>query len=126
MPNIKSNVDIALKPCPFCGGHVVANKHFKHETYAVVHRCEFVPVSIEFTSLENIQQRWNTRAAKTIDTHLNPASVLPPTRTPLLIEFNGELVKVERTTHVSDRDHDLDYITETGAHISGKYRWTYQ
>lgn len=87
MTNLKSKGAIALKPCPFCGGHV---------------------------------------AAKADDTHLNPASVLPPTRTPLLIEVDGELVKVERTTHVSDREHDREYVTKTGAHIAGKYRWTYQ
>ena len=65
-------------------------------------------------------------SVKSIDMHLNPASVLPPTRTPLLIEVDGELVKVERTTHVSDREHDREYVTKTGAHIAGKYRWTYQ
>lgn len=58
--------------------------------------------------------------------HLNPATQLPPTHTPLWIEFNGGLVKVERTMHVSDRSHDMEYVTEDGLHISGKYRWTYQ
>lgn len=58
--------------------------------------------------------------------HLNPASLLPPVRTPLLIEMNADLIKVERTAYVSDRSHDLEYVTETGTHITGKYRWTYQ
>ena len=57
--------------------------------------------------------------------HLNHASLLPPTRTPLLIEVAGQLVKAQRTTHVRKRGDELEYVTEQGFTIHGRYRWTY-
>ncbi|MDY0191016.1 MAG: hypothetical protein RBR22_09815 [Desulfuromonas sp.] len=59
--------------------------------------------------------------------HLNHASTLPPTDTPLLILIpsSGALLEVKRTSHVSNREHDLEYVTENGTIITGRYRWTY-
>lgn len=58
-------------------------------------------------------------------THLNNASLLPPTHTPILIEVAGQLVKAQRTTHVRKRGDELEYVTEQGFTIHGRYRWTY-
>lgn len=59
--------------------------------------------------------------------HFNHPSILPPTHTPLLILIPCSLepVRVERTSHVVSRDRDLEYVTETGIKIIGKYMWTY-
>ena len=53
-------------------------------------------------------------------THLNHASLLPPTHTPLLIEVAGHLVKAQRTTHVRKRGDELEYVTEQGFTIHGR------
>ena len=59
--------------------------------------------------------------------HLNHESLLPPTDTPLLILIpsSGVLLKVKRTSHVSNREHELEYVTENGTLITGRYRLTY-
>ena len=61
--------------------------------------------------------------------HLNHESLLPPTDTPLLILIpsSGVLLEVQRTRHVSNREHELEleYVTENGTLITGRYRWTY-
>ena len=59
--------------------------------------------------------------------HLNHESLLPPTDTPLLILIpsSGLLLEVQRTCHVSNREHELEYVTENGTLITGRYRWTY-
>ncbi len=64
---------------------------------------------------------------KMSNVHLNHESLLPPTDTPLLILIpsSGVLLEVQRTRHVSNRDHELEYVTENGTLITGRYRWTY-
>jgi hypothetical protein len=48
--------------CPFCGEQPEVTKHFKHDTWNLIHRCKvFTTVSIGWTTLESLQKRWNTR-----------------------------------------------------------------
>ena len=51
--------------------------------------------------------------------HLNHESLL------ILIPSSGVLLEVQRTCHVSNREHELEYVTENGTLITGRYRWTY-
>lgn len=67
------------------------------------------------------------------DIHLNSASVLPPIDTPLLIEYNGRLVRAYRKSYIKRRSDSLTYILNAsgpttegqGATIEGLFKWTY-
>lgn len=51
-----------LKPCPFCGEKPIVSKHYEYNEFRLVHRCRVIgPISIDWTSEENIIKRWNTR-----------------------------------------------------------------
>ena len=56
---------------------------------------------------------------KMSNVHLNHEPLL------ILIPSSGTLLKVKRTSHVSNREHELEYVTENGTLITGRYRWTY-
>ena len=60
-------------------------------------------------------------------THYNHPSVLPPTHTPILILIPSALepIRVERTSHIISRDRELEYVTESGVNITGRFMWTY-
>lgn len=66
------------------------------------------------------------------DLFLNSASIMPPVRCPLLIRLpNGELVRVIRTSFISDKEGVMEYQeigqmpgTE-GRLITGRFPWTY-
>ena len=54
-----------LRECPYCGELPEVTKHFKEELFCMVHRCKiFGPISIDFTNMNNLQKRWNTRHNK--------------------------------------------------------------
>lgn len=58
--------------------------------------------------------------------HLNPASVLPPVDTPLLIELEpGNLVRAMRPAFVEKRDYALEFRLDNGGTVFGRFRWTY-
>ena len=58
-----------LKPCPFCGEQPEVTKHFKRDEYCLVHRCQYIPAHIDFTTMAGILKRWNTRAEPAIPMH---------------------------------------------------------
>ena len=53
--------EVKLKPCPFCGDQPEVEKHFKRDEYCLVHRCEYIPAHIDFTTMTGILKRWNAR-----------------------------------------------------------------
>ena len=50
-------------PCPFCGGELQINKHFKYEMWSAIHRCKIIgPIVFDFNDdLDYIIRNWNTR-----------------------------------------------------------------
>lgn len=70
---------------------------------------------------------------KITDVHLNSPSILPPVDTPLLIEYNGELVRAYRDTYIKRRSNILTYVLNatspsiegSGARVEGRFRWTF-
>ena len=67
------------------------------------------------------------------DIHLNSPSILPPVDTPLLIEYNGELVRAYRESYIKRKSDVLVYVlnvasgaTEArGATVEGRFKWAY-
>ena len=65
--------------------------------------------------------------------YLRGESHLPPVACPLLVEFGGSLVLVQRTGIIENRSHDMEYELldnnkdrlPTGKMIYGRLRWTY-
>lgn len=58
--------------------------------------------------------------------HLNSANQLPPVDCPLLIEIQpGHLVAASRTSFITKRNREMDYLLADGRTITGRYRWTY-
>lgn len=58
--------------------------------------------------------------------HFNNPDFLPPVDCPLLIKVEtGEVVKVRRTGFIRSRSDDMEYRTEEGALLFGRYPWTY-
>lgn len=48
--------------CPWCGQEPQVTKHHKHDVWSLVHRCSvFTTLHIDWTELESLRQRWNTR-----------------------------------------------------------------
>lgn len=70
---------------------------------------------------------------KANDIHLNNPSVLPPIDTPLIIEYNGRLVRAYRKSYVKRRSDTLVYILNStspsteghGAIVEGRFKWAY-
>lgn len=70
---------------------------------------------------------------KTNDVHLNSPSILPPVDTPLLIEYNGEIVRAYRDSYIKHKSDTLTYVLNNsngdtecrGATIEGRFRWTF-
>ena len=58
-----------LKHCPFCGEQPEVTKHFKRDEYCLVHRCQYIPAHIDFTTMAGILKRWNTRSEPAIPMH---------------------------------------------------------
>ncbi len=57
--------------------------------------------------------------------HLNSKDVLPPTDTPLLILVDGDIVRAIRPSLAKRKEDCLEYLTESGETILGRYPWTY-
>ena len=53
----------ALLPCPFCGETPEPSKHFKHDMWQLIHRCEVIgPIVVDWKdSKEMLVEQWNTR-----------------------------------------------------------------
>ena len=48
--------------CPWCGEKPKITKHYKHDYYSLVHRCSvFTTLALDWSSLESLEKRWNTR-----------------------------------------------------------------
>ncbi len=60
-------------------------------------------------------------------TKLNSPEHLPPVGCWLLINIPGykNLIKAQRTSYLQKKTHEMEYITEFGMKITGRYRWTY-
>lgn len=67
------------------------------------------------------------------DMHLNSPNILPPVDTPLLIMYNGELVRAYRDSYVKRKSDTLVYILNAsdpdkdghGATVEGRFAWMY-
>lgn len=57
--------------------------------------------------------------------HLNPAAQLPPVDCPLVIGVGDTLLRVSRTGYIQDRSRLMEYVTEDGNPILGRFDWTY-
>jgi len=59
--------------------------------------------------------------------HFNSAAwrSLPPVRCPLLIKVEGKVLQAERTTHIERSDGDMEYVTQDGRALTGRFDWTY-
>ena len=70
---------------------------------------------------------------KTNDIHLNSPSILPPVDTPLLIMYNGELVRAYRDSYIKRKSDTLTYVLNAtspdkggrGAMVEGRFSWTF-
>jgi len=60
-----------------------------------------------------------------VEVHLNRPEHLPPVGCPLLIGVGDMLLRVERTWFIEDRTRMMEYVTEDGRKITGRYYWTY-
>ncbi|MDY0250749.1 MAG: hypothetical protein RBR45_11950 [Pseudomonas sp.] len=67
-------------PCPFCGEQPEVTKHFKRDEYCLVHRCEYIPAHIDFSTMAGILKRWNARADPASPIHPCHASLVMPER----------------------------------------------
>lgn len=56
---------------------------------------------------------------------LNAPEILPPVDCPLVVLFNGRLIRAERTGFIQDKSRDMEYRLENGAIVKGKLPWTY-
>lgn len=59
---------------------------------------------------------------------LNTPNVLPPVRCPLLIATPdplGRLRAAERTSHLTDKNGQMEYELADGRKIKGRFSWTY-
>lgn len=67
------------------------------------------------------------------DIHLNNPSILPPVDTPLIIEYNGRLVRAYRKSYIKRKSDTLVYILNStnpdtedrGAIVEGRFKWSY-
>jgi len=67
------------------------------------------------------------------DMHLNSPNILPPVDTPLLIMYNGELVRAYRDSYIKRKSDSLTYILNAtspttegrGATVEGRFPWMY-
>ena len=57
--------------------------------------------------------------------HLNPASQTPPVDCPLLIEVDGQLLRVIRYEWARSHSDVLYFYLLDGGMITGRYRWTH-
>lgn len=57
--------------------------------------------------------------------HLNSKDVLPPTNITLLILVNDVIIKAIRPSLAKRKEDYLEYLTESGETIFGRYKWTY-
>lgn len=57
--------------------------------------------------------------------YLNPATQTPPVECPLLICVDGKLIQCARTKWASSHTEDLEFETEDGRLITGRFPWTY-
>lgn len=57
--------------------------------------------------------------------HLNSKDVLPPTNITLLILVNDVIIKAIRPSLAKRKEDCLEYLTESGETIFGRYKWTY-
>ena len=64
-------------------------------------------------------------AATAAAVKLSHPNHLPPVGCPLLILFDGELIRAERTSFIEKRDRQLEYRTDDGQVITGRFEWTY-
>ncbi len=61
-----------------------------------------------------------------VDVHLNPASVLPPVDTPLIIRIpDGRIVKAMRPIFLTNRNDLILYRFEDGSEVEGRFPWSY-
>lgn len=50
---------------------------------------------------------------------------LPPVECPLLIRVKGQVLRASRIHHIERPDDDMDYITDDGTLLVGRFWWTY-
>lgn len=63
----------------------------------------------------------------TTDLHWNSPSMLPPVACPILIRLPiGDTREVERTTHLNDKNGQMEYRCMRGGGLyHGRFEWTY-
>lgn len=60
------------------------------------------------------------------DLKLNPPEMLPPVGCPLLIQVEeARVVRASRTSHIADKSRQMEYQTEDGGVLHGRFWWTY-
>lgn len=61
------------------------------------------------------------------DLHFNSADwrSLPPVACPLLIKVDGQVLRASRLNHIERLDGVMDYVTDTGCVLVGRFDWTY-
>jgi hypothetical protein len=60
------------------------------------------------------------------DLKLNPPELLPPVGCPLLIQVEeARTVRASRTSHIADKNRQMEYLLSDGSRITGRFWWTY-
>lgn len=72
-----------------------------------------------------LQSRSDTSDVDRMAIHLNSAERLPPVGCWLVILVGGVLVRAIRTGIIAKKTDDMEYRTEDGTVIYGRYPWTY-
>jgi len=72
-----------------------------------------------------LQDRGGTGDVGRVAIHLNSAERLPPVGCWLVIMIEGVLVRAIRTGIIAKKTDDMEYRTEDGRLIYGRYEWTY-
>lgn len=84
-----------------------------------------VAAPVGFVLLEVAREWQDDRRTDSI--HFNDADsrTLPPVDCPLLIRVEGEVLRASRVSHIEQPGDDMDYRTDSGQLLVGRFDWTY-
>lgn len=81
----------------------------------------------ELLVLAIVSRRRRARAIDSAGMHFMPSSwrALPPVNCPLLIRVDGVVLRATRTSHIECPNGEMNFVTECGRQLVGRFDWTY-
>lgn len=81
----------------------------------------------ELLVLSIVSRRRRARAIDAEGAHFMPSGwrALPPVSCPLLIKVDGKVLRATRTSHIERPDGEMNFVTECGRQLVGRFDWTY-